>query len=739
MFRGNIQVRYGAGDLWESEITAATVPAGPGPIAVGNAEALIDVHDFAGVPTIGLEFRDGQTVVATGAAVVAAPTGTVAVAVEPAGVRNPPAKLQVPAFNERIDGNANAGFVDVTGGAFPTVAAPALIGWPGEVLDTIHAVTGAPLQGALGRKVRVLIAPRGNGPAALLLRANYTENTRFPEVDIRWDQSGLWYGIDLRDPDTPVPLNIYAGDGPVDGPGRAGWRRPKERLVEDGGAGIAALQIPIRGVADAFHQNSEKYIWVREHVFRTPTPSRPIWIRCDFTEGEDEEWTHIKIIGATAASAFLIGAPGFLLRIDGNSEGHHQSFGDWPGEGEARIREAVRWRDESPNNIILQLLLSGQGTGINDPVYDVLPYGANLDNSAVDVAGIQNYPTPEVALRQTLSIGDAVKIEDIIAPMLRLMGAVLVHRVDQATGARLLTLVATSAPVASDARRVIAQGDWAVKGRPTTETDDNIVNLIIYKMNFDREGEPRQTVKIADRDSIGRYEEVGTLEEDLLGVRLQQGDSAAHRAALLQPALAYFSDMARPRRVIKATIPASDALLLDCGSVVVLTATDVYAVDGSLGVTSVPGRVLEKRSNWSKNESEITVRLYDYNAIGWAPSLDVAVVIGPNEVQVQPNAYTLAQHPITGDLQTDLQYWSVGDVARAIPAGNYGASTAGLVAVTVTATNITFGAPHGLVAGDTIRPDDYDPATAAMDASYAFLADDQGTLGAAADPAKSYS
>ena len=222
---------------------------------------------------------------------------------------------------------------------------------------------------------------------------------------------------------------------------------------------------------------------------------------------------------------------------------------------------------------------------------------------------------------------------------------------------------------------------------------------------------------------------------------LPMGDTGAHRAALLQPALARFAELARPRRTIAATIAASDAVLLDCGSVVVLTASDVYGVDGILGVTEVPGRVMKKRTSWARNESELTIRLYDYAATGWAPSLEVAVVVSPTEVQVTPNAYTEAFHPITREPQQDLEYWAVGDVARAIPAGNYGASTPGLVvnSVDLALNRIAFGAAHGLGIGDTIRPDDYGAASTAHETGYAFLARDAGTLGGAADPAKTYS
>jgi len=732
VFRGEIRIEWENGALYKSFLTGV-VALGVPPIPVDDVESLLNVHDFATGP-LDVFFRNnpGIPMVAAGGVIGApGPNGTIT-AIPNIG-RNG-GDVWVERFPETVE-------VDVLG--VPGVAGPILTKWPGPALIAINGVIAiGTIAGAAGRLTRIEIQPDGGGGgegAALTLRTNTIQHNSSPSYIIERDPDGLWYGIDLRDPSTKPPNNMFAVHGAQEIEDMGWWRRRRGLLDRAGAVGVSALTIPIRGVADAYHQNNSKFIWVEDNVFRTPSAGKPVHLRVRWNEGDREMKATVQIESITAASTIDPLAPGFILTTPDSSLGRHRSFGDWPGEGRARIRELVRWRHKDPTEIMLDLLLSGQGNGINHPTYDRLPFGAGLDQAQVDIPSFENYPTPEPAQRMSMEIGeDAIKIGDIFKPMLRLMSAVIVPRLNQVTGARLLTLVPISAPTIHDSRKTIADGGWAVDDRPTTESDDEVVNLINYRLNYNDEGDPQLTVRVADRDSIARYE-VGATEEELIGMRLASEDPNAHRAALLQPALAVFAELGQPRRTSTATIAASDALLLDVGGVVIVTADDVNDLTGALGVSGVPARVMAKRPDWSKNEAELTVRLYDYAATGWAPALEVAVWVSAIEVTVTANAYTDAAHPVTDEPQTDLDYWSVGDVARAIPAGNYGASTAGLVVVALTATNITFGAAHGLVAGDTIRPDDYGPASTDHETNYAFLADDAGTLGAVADPFKPYS
>ena len=742
------RVRWSEGALWESPITAL-VPPGTVPVPVGNVERLANNHDFL-VGPIDLTYASdvGRAVqVATGVVVgAAAPAGTVTVpAGTPGPARNPEELLRQIAFDTiRPTTPSTYDIIDVTGVGGNT---PVAARWPGEAIDRINEVIAPGQLGtAAGRTMDMRLIPgAGEDGARLEARTLTRSHNRPPVLKFITPRFALWYGIDLWDPNTPTE---NARGRPVDTEpnfdrlGNALYR--DEEISELGDDGVASASLAIRGIADAYCRSGDTWLWTEDAPFATPTAADPVRLLITFQDAQNEEHeTDLRVVETKLASTEDPVAPGYLHRIHPRDIGRHSSFGDWPGADTAVIRQHVRFVDKPPTTILLELLLSGQGNGVNHPTYDVLPYGANLDQAQVDVTGIENYTVPAVAARQNFRMEETKSIGEVLEPLLRLMGAVLVVRLDIVTGARQLTLVQVGAPTRTDSRHTVADGDWLVSKRPKTTTDTGIINLIIYKLNHDKDGKPQLTVKIADRDSMARYDETAPTEEELIGVRLAGDSPEADRARLLQPALTIFSELAEPRRVLRASIPASDAIDLDPGQVVVVNASDAVGMDGVTGFTSVTGRVIAKKPNWAKNEAELSIRIYATEGVGWAPELEVSALgPGPNEVTVAPggfvNAFTLADHPITGEPQTDLDYWAIGDVARMVPAGNYGASIAGLVVTATSATTITFGAPPGAAIGDTIRPDDYDAASASHQ-TYAYLADDAGTLGIGLDPFKVYS
>jgi len=624
---------------------------------------------------------------------------------------------------------------------------PVAARWPGPVIDRINAVTApGTILGAAGRTADLRLVPgAGEDGARLEVKTLTRSHTRPPQLRFITPRFSLWYGIDLWDPNAPtenargLPVDTEPN---FDRLGNAFYRAAE--ITEVGDDGVASASLAIRGIADAYCRSGDTWVWTEEAPFSTPSAADPVRLLVRFQDVSNQEHeTDFRVVETKLASTEDPAAPGYLHRIHPRDIGRHSSFGDWPGADAAVIRQHVRFVNLPPTTILLELLLSGQGNGVNHPTYDVLPYGANLDQAQVDVAGIENFIVPSVAAGQNFRMEETKSIGEVLEPLLRLMGAVLVSRLDIVSGARQLTLVQIGAPTRTDSRRDVADADWADEKRPQTTTDTGIINLLVYKLNYDPEGEPRLTVAVADRDSMARYDETASKEEELIGLRLPGNSPEADRAFLLQPALTVFSELAEPRRVLKGSIAASDAIDLDPGQVVVVSASDAVGMDGTNGFTSVTGRIIAKRPDWSRNETELSIRIYAFEGAGWAPELEVSALgPGPNEVTVAPggavNAFTLAAHPITGAAQTDLDYWAIGDVARMVPAGNYGASVAGLVVTAISATTITFGAPPGAAVGDTIRPDDYDAASAAHQA-FAYLADDADTLGAAADPFKPYS
>ena len=92
----------------------------------------------------------------------------------------------------------------------------------------------------------------------------------------------------------------------------------------------------------------------------------------------------------------------------------------------------------------------------------------------------------------------------------------------------------------------------------------------------------------------------------------------------------------------------------------------------------------------------------------------------------------MTTHPITGQHQTDLDGFGVGDIVDAVPIGDDDGAATGLEIVSIdTATRtVTFDGAHGLTGptlGDIV-PTIYDDASEAHQA-LAYIADAAGKLG----------
>lgn len=728
-FRGP-RVSWVHGQLYRARLTANANAGVTVNLAVDNVEQLLAIHNFAN--PIVLDFGAAASRVTAIAAAVggAPPAGTITLSAAIPFFRGTGALIYNSPFPEFDD-------IDLAPGA---VIGPYLAQWPQPSLDLIHATLAPGWTGAAGdRRVDFRITEDVNESPVLAARMNITATNGDPAITVEWPQRRLWYGISLADPESAVPNNqqLIRGQNRV----RLGaWPERRLELDFNDQSDQQEGYIPIRGVARAYYQNDERYIWVEDDVFRMPSAASPIYIRAKFEELGFEHQTVHRVVDKFAAATITPGAPGYILTVAERSLTAGLSFGDWPDGPRVEIREHAGWTAATPNQIILELLLSGSGNGVNHPTYDALPFGCNIDQSQVDVDGIEAFASPAIANNQTLHIEDEVEVGEVIAPLLRLMGAMLSPRINRATGARELTLIPVGAPTPLDSVHAVLDGDWAVDDRPRTETDDGIINVIHYALNW-VEGESTLSVRVVQQDSVTRYEEAQEQEENLHGVTIDSDDPIAHRDAMLGPALNQFSELADPRRVLRGSIALADAVTLDVGAVVNVTALDAQAYDGTLGVSGVSGRIMSIRRQWGDGTAELSIRIYDALATGWAPSLEVAAIIDPTTLQVTPNAYTRTVHPITGEAQEDLDYWNPGDGAAVMTTGDYATFAGGLVVLTVDTTlnRIQFTAPHGLGGlPATVRPDDYNAAST-YHRQFAYLADDANTLGAAGDEAKDYS
>ncbi|MDP3908842.1 MAG: hypothetical protein Q8Q14_00485 [Gemmatimonadales bacterium] len=620
--------------------------------------------------------------------------------------------------------------------------AVSLVDWPNGAIQAINAATGwtpGTYLGTAGQWADVKIVADGATPRpALMARLN----TDYPApVDLRfsagsgpgmyvWGDRRLWYPLDFARPDDERrydarPSDISGRSHQEDAEGewtRTEWvTKRRDRGEWD--------RYEIRGIADTFYQTGETYILLSADVLDlTAVPQR---LEAVWYEGGEEKRGSFRVVSSAQefAGPTLVGYRYEVARADRELA---PSMGDWPGEKRATFTPIVEFREEDPRRIMLRLLYSGQGTLTNHAAYDVLPFGFNLTDDDVDLGSFWDFPIPVELTKWSLDVRAGDTGEDVLGPMARVLGGVLASRVDPTTGTRRIAFVSTGLDNARDAVTSIGAGDWS--GIVASGTDERVFNRYVFEMNHDpATGDPGLKVAFNDRDSIGETGESRELELALRGLHVP-ADSPEAARRVLAPAFEQLRiQFGQPRRLWKGRIWTGDALLIDPGCVVLLSATDAVDAAGRRGITNAPARVLLVTHDWREGISEIHATTYGINGSGWAPALRVAVSTSPNVVIVEANYYTRNRHPITGAVQTDVQHFAVNDAVACIPVGNFAARVQTTI-TSIVGNVVTFAAPHGLSIGDTIRPRAYDVASSAHQA-FAYGADAAGTLGAAADPA----
>lgn len=191
-----------------------------------------------------------------------------------------------------------------------------------------------------------------------------------------------------------------------------------------------------------------------------------------------------------------------------------------------------------------------------------------------------------------------------------------------------------------------------------------------------------------------------------------------------------------PMREVGCTILlTSDAQGLSVGDTALLSGLEVLSGAGARGGSAL-AQILSVTHRWGDGECDLTlllVGLIQPNARRIAPSALVTSVASL-VVTLEANTYT----PTLAPGQTNDAFgWAVGDVVQiSTRDGSTIRGTATITAVTPATPSIALDAvPGGTTAGDLIEPADYDDASAAQVAAWAYLADSADTLGTAADPA----
>ena len=620
-----------------------------------------------------------------------------------------------------------------------------VVGWPADALAKMNTeMSPGSVVGLDGRFSDVAIAPSYPGGPALVIRPNTGANSQRVRLT-PWDGNfnRLYYGIGVFAPENTVRVSDIEGDPSS----TAIYRNSREGWLGDNHDNLVGRQnyrVQIRGVADAYYQKGERYIHVADDVIAADSRVRLRWTEHDGTE---RRWA-MGISTVQTAATITPGSPGHLLEVPENERASSLSFGDWPGQARCTSEQDVAWSHADPATVLLQILMSGDGRGFNSSS-DVFPRGANLTTDEIDADSFYRFPYPDglaTDLSFSLNDIDSSPIEQVIDPILKAIGGALVLRVEQtaSTGGiyrRKLTLVPLGSEYAGDSIKTITNGLWLAERRPTPSEDARLVNRITVLVNYSpSEDEHRLSISVRDQDSIGENGASSIEEIDLRGVTVDAQSPTDQVRAVIPFTAQRFSNLGKSRRQVTGNISWADALLLNAGSTVLVSATNVANYDGTMGVVNQPMRVISIEPSPYKQEAQVKLTWHDRTLSGVAPSLKVTSVVSSSIYVVAANAYTEAISPVDDSAQTDISFWSVGDSVRACPRGNYGGSTGGLTGTDITGNQITLSAAASpaLVAGDTLRGDDYTAAaTTEAQKAYQHPADDSATLGAG-DVAKIY-
>lgn len=539
--------------------------------------------------------------------------------------------------------------------------------------------------------------------------------------------AALWYGLSFSN-----PVN-----GTVENHVRSASVPP----VTD----RARTLIPIVGAARGFYQRRERYILVKDDL---PIGTDGTRIRIEYTDIYDGE--RKSALATVTASTAVTNANGTTIgyRLTVDQDGNNwdvPSFGDWVGipngDGDPISTEPVEIYtvaefdgSVSPGEIILQLLTSVAGAGANGN-YDVLPWGAGIDDSDIDTRSILGFAYPPQLSSWRFRVPNGTTVAKVIEPMLRVFGAVLGMRTDD-NGVCRLTMFPLGMETSVESVEAL-NADAFVEGFQSWGVDDEVRNVFRFRYDFNDEGKPRSEVEIRDQRSLRNYGgERRELVFDLPGLRAAARNRFEWESLFRDVWSRMSAQLGQARRLWRGRVHSGATLRAGLGSVVAVTSPWLKGYGTGLGVTGAYARVRRIKVDWWGEGGELELVHYDTLGTGWNAALNVTAVPGATTLTVSQNAYSDIANPHTGLSQEDLTGFEVGDVVFALPKGNEDARTK----VTITRLNRTTNQigvtpAHGIVAGvlGYVVPATYDLASATHQA-LAYLADAGGTLGSAGTP-----
>lgn len=492
----------------------------------------------------------------------------------------------------------------------------------------------------------------------------------------------------------------------------------------------------VRGPALAWAQVGDTYLLVTDDVFAGGAPQ---WVRL---EGGDDYGTQSVIYALVSASTPALDPD------TGAQVGYSLTVDQWSPERDTfivdrgtpvQVTPVARFWQETPSRAAVVLLVSAVGAQ-TETVLDYLPVGAGLAATDVLPSSFESFPVPEVLRDYNAPIDPNETVEDNIRDILTLLGASVVQR--YALGRQYVALAPITSADEREAVLTITDAELLVDGQVTSAVDGKVVRAYKLSSDYNDAGEAQRVITYVDSDAISAAggDAGAQLDIDLRGIVLEGG--AADAAVNLLPYVQHLRKrvgVPRVRYQLAVSLDLAGAHEVALGDCVVLTAAAAIAIDGTIGVTSQPCRVMGYERDWLKNRLNLTLSCTGGRPSGYVPSLRVASVVDPVTVTVEVNQYTGTTDPRTGEAQTDLgtsavQYFASQDVVLCVPAGAWSSSTTRTI-VSIVGVTVTLDGAHGLAIGDDIEHAGWSLVTDQV-RRYAYLARPDGTIGGT-DPAKS--
>ena len=605
--------------------------------------------------------------------------------------------------------------------------------WPNVINDTLESSGPANTQGLAGGFARwrinadniIRVSKLSNSPYAAQLqlwthsfqfRARQTALVSMGSRAARyWDNSGTNTALDdlsrLSYPIDIASATSTNGDKFTDSP-RNGDTEGHFVIIESNNLRVnAAYQL--RDVAKAYYQLYESTILVEGSLGlpSTATAGTTFDIIALYYD-RSSETVKRQTFKASHETAATFSGPtvGTLIHIDDLTDfSQLVSFADWTDKERALLFRGSSFIEERPGQALLKLLQSGGGDQING-TYDTLGLGLNISSSDIDEESFLAMDTACPFLLSDQFAGDGTDLKGVFDNLLKLMGAVLVMKRDEATGKSRISLQPVGSERAADAVATIQEGDWLVDPAPHWDIYEDIVTQIKYEFDYSpKEDSFLSEVIFNNQEAVNRYGgESSRITLSLAGVSSEQfGRNAGDNFSYFLPSSdRLFNLLSNPLRVWRGAIGTGPSAFLDVGSYVKVSSPHLRGYSDSYGVVDGVGMIRTIHQELMGEGCDIEILTTGLSPVAWNATAKVDSI--PTTTTV-----TVTEDDFSGSSVDDVSFFQAGDVVDYLFLGNHDSALTGLTIQSISSNTITFTSAHGIsVTGGTLEPTTYANASA---------------------------